>query len=106
MVKSTSSSPANVNPDFCATRLKTLADDTRLSVVRALMHGPRHVGELMQALDVEQSLLSHHLRILREAEIVVAERDGKSVLYRLTPKVTAQPAAMALDLGCCQISFD
>jgi len=98
---------ASTDPEFCATRLKTLADDTRLSVVRALMRGPQHVGELMQALDVEQSLLSHHLRILRDANIVAAERDGKSVLYRLTPKVSAdQKPGAALDLGCCQISFD
>ncbi len=96
------------NPELCAARLKTLSDETRLAVVRALMHGPRHVGELMQALDVEQSLLSHHLRVLRDARIVAAERDGKSVLYRLVSKTVSGggDARTVLDLDCCRISFD
>lgn len=95
------------NPELCAARLKTLSDETRLAVVRALMHGPRHVGELMQALEVEQSLLSHHLRVLRDARIVTGERDGKSVLYRLTPRaIRQQNSATVLDLGCCRISFE
>lgn len=95
------------DPGFCASQLKTLADDTRLAVVRELMRGPRRVGELMQSLEVEQSLLSHHLRILRDANIVSAERDGKSVLYRLTPRVMqSENAAPRLDLGCCKLSFN
>ena len=66
----------------CAVVLKTLADDTRLAVVRQLMSGPRHAGDLGAEVGVEQTLLSHHLRVLREGGIVLAER-RRSVLYRL-----------------------
>ena len=47
--------------DNCATKLKVLADDTRLAVVRQLMAGPQQVNEINTILNLEQSLLSHHL---------------------------------------------
>lgn len=89
----------------CAVMLKVLADETRLAVVRQLFTSPRHVGELQAALEIEQSLLSHHLRLLREAGIVESERDGKSVLYRLTSSVELRRRGDIIDLGCCQLSF-
>ena len=92
--------------DGCADRLKLLADETRLAVVRQLMEGPKHVGEINEPLGLEQSRLSHHLKLLREAGVVLAERDGKAVLYRLSPEVTVRPAGQAIDLGCCLLSFD
>lgn len=90
----------------CASLLKILADETRLAVVRQLMDGPRCVGAINASVEVEQSLLSHHLRVLRESGIVEAERDGKAVLYRLSPNVEARRAGKTIDLGCCRITFD
>lgn len=89
----------------CAEILKVLADDTRLGVVRLLMTRPRHVGEMNEHLQVESTLLSHHLRVLREAEIVEAERDGKAVLYRLSPLVESKRKGAVLELGCCRLDF-
>ena len=90
----------------CAGILKVLADETRLSVVRQLMDGPRHVGEINAGLGLEPSLLSHHLRVLRDAGLVVGRRDGKAVLYQLAQGVESQRTGRAVDLGCCRISFD
>jgi|ERR1043165_3603067 ArsR family transcriptional regulator len=90
----------------CANLLKILADDTRLDVVRQLMSGPRHVGELNASIPIDQSLLSHHLKILREAGIVTAARDGKAVLYRLAPSVESRRKGKGINLGCCVISFE
>jgi ArsR family transcriptional regulator len=64
------------------------------------------VGEINQQLGVEQTLLSHHLRVLREAGLVRSQRDGKSVLYRLSPAVEGARRGKAIDLGCCLISFE
>ena len=50
--------------------------------------------------------LSHHLRVLREAGIVEAERRGKGVLYRLAPTVEEARSGKAINLGCCLISFN
>lgn len=86
--------------------LRVLADETRLGVVRELFAGPCHVHELMALLDIDQSLLSHHLRTLRDCGLVESERDGKAVLYRLSPSVEPKRRGCGLDLGCCRISFD
>jgi len=89
----------------CADKLKLLADPTRLAVLESLMDKPKHVGDLATLLSVEQSLLSHHLALLREAGLVDAIRDGKAVLYQLAPDVESTTAGKSLDLGCCQLSF-
>ena len=90
----------------CAAKLKALADTTRLAVVESLLDGPMRVGDLRRLLGVEQSLLSHHLRVLREIELLEAKRDGKSVVYALAPGVEGAMAARTLDLGCCRLSFE
>jgi len=88
---------------ICVDKLKVLADVTRLSVLRHLAVSPQTVSALEVALGIEQSLLSHHLRTLRRAHLVVTERQGKSVLYRLSPKVKSDRDS--LDLDCCVLSF-
>ncbi len=101
-------------PSPCAAKLKALADTTRLAVVESLMAGPRRVGELGELLGVEQSLLSHHLRVLREMGLLEAKRDGKAVIYALAPGVegaaargrSPNRATRTVDLGCCQLSFE
>lgn len=91
----------------CAERLKVLADPTRLEVIRQLFAEPCHVGELQRRLGIEQSLMSHHLRILREAGLVTSRRDGKSVLYRVAPDVAiTSRGGEAIHLGCCVLSFE
>ena len=96
--------PSSPSTD-CANKLKLLADTTRLAVLESLMNRPKRVGELMKRLGVEQSLLSHHLALLREAGLVETTRDGKSVLYKLSNGVESATAGKSLDLGCCQLSF-
>ena len=98
-----SATPAEIS---CADLLKVLADDTRLAVMQRLLDGPKHVGEINEGLGIEQSLLSHHLKVLRDAGLVMAQRDGKAVLYELAPHVETVRSGKALNLGCCQLSFD
>ncbi len=92
-------------PEECVARLKLLAEPTRLKVVRLLWERPRRVGELQAEIEIPQSLLSHHLRVLREAGFVVAERDGKGVRYELSGKVSVSGNREVIDLGCCTLSF-
>jgi len=101
---SSAATPSSSPSSSCAEKLRVLADPTRLAIVEALFEAPSHVGELGRRLDVEQSLLSHHLKVLREAGLVVGERDGKAVLYRLaTPP--SRSTSRKIPLGCCEISF-
>lgn len=93
-------------PPSCASKLKVLSDPTRLAVLEALMAGPKNVGELMEQLKVEQSLLSHHLAVLRDNALVEATREGKTMIYQLPEQVTDSTSGKAINLGCCKISFD
>lgn len=90
----------------CAAFLKVLADQTRLAVVRQLIHQSRTVGELNESLKIEQTLLSHHLRVLRDAGVVEHQREGRWVRYSISDQVKSARATAAVDLGCCQIVFD
>jgi DNA-binding transcriptional ArsR family regulator len=96
----------NVAANRCAEVLRVLADETRLQVVRLLLAGPRHVGQMNAVVGIDQSLLSHHLRVMREAGLIVASRDGKAVRYQLSPALEARRKGSFIDLGCCRLSFD
>ncbi|HEY9769247.1 MAG TPA: metalloregulator ArsR/SmtB family transcription factor [Coleofasciculaceae cyanobacterium] len=95
----------NINAN-CADKLKVLADSTRLSVLQILMQEPKHVGEINAVLGLEQSLLSHHLKILRDSGLVKATRDGKAVLYHFVATTRQKNVGRAIDLGCCLLSFE
>jgi DNA-binding transcriptional ArsR family regulator len=95
-----------MDQDFCAQRLKILADRTRLGILQLLLDGPRYVGDLNLHLQVEQSLLSHHLSILRKAGLVQSRREGPLVLYQLAQGVQPSAQGTALMLGCCTLSFE
>lgn len=88
----------------CAARLDLLANPLRLAVVRALADQAQTVSELLRRLPVEQNLLSHHLRVLRDGGLVVSERAARSVRYALAPGVSADHAR-SIDLGCCRVTF-
>lgn len=70
--------------------LKTVASPRRLDILHALVGGPMEVGRLATVIGASQPNVSHHLAVLRAAGIVLAERDGREVRYRLSdPDVMA-----------------
>ena len=68
------------------TVFQILADPTRLRIVEALAGGEQAVGELVRAVDIDQSGVSRHLRILGEAGFVTMRPDGARRLYSLRPE--------------------
>jgi DNA-binding transcriptional ArsR family regulator len=65
---------------------QTLADPTRLRIVEALSGGEQAVNDLVRAVDIDQSGVSRHLRILGEAGFVTMRPDGSRRLYSLRPE--------------------
>ncbi len=63
--------------------LKCLSDKTRFKILLALKDGERCVCEIIKQLGVEQSLVSHHLQIMRRCKLVKFRRDGKKKMYWL-----------------------
>lgn len=76
-----------------ALRFRALGDETRLRVLEALAGGERCVSDLMAALGLGQSLVSHHLRTLRQAGLVSVRRDGRRIHYAI-----AEPALASVRL--------
>ncbi|WP_067563247.1 ArsR/SmtB family transcription factor [Nocardia acidivorans] len=66
--------------------LSALADPTRRAVFEALPQGPRSVGELADLVGVSSSAVSQHLKILREARLVMVQPEGNRRLYGLDPR--------------------
>jgi DNA-binding transcriptional ArsR family regulator len=66
--------------------MKTLADPTRRAVFeRIAREGEVAATDLVRGTEVSQPAVSQHLRALREAKLVAERRDGRHVLYRVTP---------------------
>ena len=70
-----------------AARFKALADPTRVAIVNRLAGADEVcVCALVEELELSQPTISHHLKILREAGLVDAERRGTWAYYRLVPE--------------------
>jgi len=91
--------------DFCSRRLKALADPTRWAVMAQLLAGAKTVEEINTTLGIDSTLLSHHLRILREEGLVAGIREGKYIRYRLSPEIET-PDRRGIDLGCCRLEMN
>lgn len=62
---------------------KALSDPTRRRVLQLLRRGPMSAGEISDRFDVSKPTMSAHFAVLKEADLVHAEKAGKSVLYHL-----------------------
>lgn len=62
-----------------------LSDMTRLRIYLLLLEGELCVCELGSILGMEQSRISHGLRILREADLINSRREGKWIIYSVNP---------------------
>ena len=68
---------------------KALSDPTRLRIMLLLLRQELCVCELMFVLGMEQSRISHHMRVLREADIAEDVRDGRWIIYRVPEEARA-----------------
>ena len=87
---------------------KALADATRLSILHRLFEREQCVADLMDALALSQSHVSHHLKVLKTAGLVHHRRDGHKICYALHPEVRHRLSATrqeTLHLGCCEVTF-
>lgn len=69
---------------------RLLSDPNRLHLVLLCLGERRNVSDLADTLTLSQSLVSHHLRLLRAARLLKAEREGKHVFYTLDDIHVAQ----------------
>ena len=83
--------------------LRALGDETRLQITRMVAEQPRSTKELSELLQLSDSSVSRHLKILDGAGVVTKSRDGYFVLYRLRPERIGQlGGALRRTLGLAQ----
>lgn len=75
---------------------KAIADETRQKIMAICCCTKITVSEIVAQLDISQPTVSHHLKILKYAGLVTAERSGKEIYYSLNQEALAQ--------GCCQVA--
>src|SRR5690606_18177759 len=86
--------------DEAAELLKMLSNPARLRILCALLPGELSVGELEQSLEASQSYVSGQLARMRAEGFVAAQRDGRTIRYRLNDKRLAPVLERLYDVFC------
>ena len=76
---------------------KVFGDSTRLRVMYTLFGGEQSVGDIAESLNMEQSTISHQLKVLRTNKLVKIRRDGKQIYYSLDDDHVKKIIEMGLD---------
>ena len=76
-----------------------LADPQRRALLKRLRAGPLPVAALAEGLEISPSTLSHHLKLLREADLVRCEKRATQRIYALNSSVLEDLATALLDRG-------
>jgi DNA-binding transcriptional ArsR family regulator len=66
---------------------RALSDPTRRGILELLRSGPRTSGEIADKFSTSWATISRHLSVLKDAELILAERDGQHVVYELNTTV-------------------
>lgn len=85
----------NSLPQLKAEFFKTLGHPARIRVLELLAERDRAVGELLTEIGLEASNLSQQLAVLRRAGVVVATKEGNTVLYSIASPVITELLAVA-----------
>jgi len=75
---------------------RALADPTRREILALLRAAPRTAGDLADHFPQTRSTLSGHFNVLKAANLVIAERQGQTILYRLNLSVFEEATAAVL----------
>jgi DNA-binding transcriptional ArsR family regulator len=92
------------------TLLGALGDQSRQQIITLLLSGPEPtaVNDIAARVGLSQPAVSHHLRILKEAGIVIAERSGKQRLYSLAvgPRTFEPLADLIMGIQACLVAHE
>ena len=90
------SASAPVDVARAAQLFHALSDETRLEILEKLRRGEQCVCDLQDGLDAAQSRLSFHLRVLKEAGLVIDRKEGRWSYYSIEPEAFAEVHDLAV----------
>ena len=67
--------------------LKALSDPTRREILQMLRSGSKSAGEISDKFDITAAAVSRHLSVLKDADLIRDQRDGKFIIYTLNTSV-------------------
>ncbi len=79
----------NIN-EACYQFFSTLANPTRIAILELLREGAKNVTEISEALNQEQSMISHNLKLLERCRFIFSERKKKKRYYSLNKELMEQ----------------
>lgn len=95
-----------MNLNDAAAICKAMADPNRLQIIRLLCEKDRCANELLGELDISQSTLSHHMKILCESGMVRSEKEGKHTGYYLCCRTIHIYNEFVSDFECSSYGTD
>ena len=67
--------------------LKALSDPTRREILQMLRAGSKSAGEISEKFDITAAAISRHLSVLKDADLIRDQREGKFIIYTLNTSV-------------------
>lgn len=97
-----------LQPERCAEVLAALAAPERLRIIRLLVDGEQNVTQIIEGANIPPANVAHHLTVLKHARLVRSRKQGRFMIYSITPEVLDEVVnsgvpSEALNLGCCQL---
>jgi ArsR family transcriptional regulator, arsenate/arsenite/antimonite-responsive transcriptional repressor len=77
---------------------KALADPTRRKILKILANGERTAGSICEQFSISAPSMSHHFSILKQADLIIARRDGQQIFYAINTTVFQDVTAALFDL--------
>lgn len=78
--------------------MKALSDSTRREILEMLKKGKKSAGEICERFDITDAAISRHLSVLKDADLVRDEREGKFIYYELNASVLEEIMLWIADL--------
>ena len=77
---------------------QALSDPTRRQILRMLSQGDLNAGEIAAAFTLSKPSISHHLNMLRQADLVLSRRQGQMIIYSLHTTVLQEALGWGFDI--------
>ncbi|GMA59938.1 transcriptional repressor SdpR [Alicyclobacillus fastidiosus] len=76
---------------------KAMSDKTRRKIIELLKEGPKTAGEISEHFSSAQPTISRHLNVLKNANLVIDQREGTFIIYRLNTTILQEWLAWLLE---------
>ena len=77
---------------------KALADPTRREILQRLKSGSKNAGELAEGIEMSKPAITKHLNVLKDANLVLSEREGQMMIYSLRASVLEETLLSLMSL--------